>query len=279
MSTCCLLRHTKCLLAADFKQKSRWSAVWPNMHYGAMYLNYSVGRQLPMKGVNWVTRDSNRLINFSDRYASVIKDLDVKRNEEELHIPLSDIRWNDHRRVFWRCSFCGSQYRKNVSVRVKYHAGCNFCKGRYPSEVLKEQSADLSPSLSESHPELVEELSVACMEENDPSSEGENGVSRQADDNSTPTPKENEIVNNLSRLSSTSKFRAEWKCKNCGELYRSSIRSRTGLVEKGQAGLHPEIASWCSYCPSCRWEKHMNDKGQEALKKGYFLGFTTPEVD
>lgn len=271
--TSSFLRRTNFLLAADFKQKSRWSAVWPNMHYGAMYLNYSVGRQLPMKGVNWVTRDSNRLVNFGDRYESVIKDLDVKRNEEELHIPLSDIRWNDHRRVYWRCSFCGSQYRKNVSVRVKYHAGCNYCKGRYSSEVLKDQYTHLSPPLADSHPELIKELTVSGVDEGDPTLEGKDKDSEEEKENSALATKRSEIISNISRLSSTSKFRAEWKCKNCGELYRSSIRSRTGLVEKGQVDLHPDITSWSSYCPSCRWEKNMQDVGQDALKKGYFLGF------
>lgn len=235
-----------------------------------MYLNYSVGRQLPLKGVNWVTRDSNRLINFSDRYGSVIRDLDVKRNEEELHISLSDIRWNDHRRLFWKCSFCGSRYRKNVSVRVKYHAGCNYCKGRYPSEVLKEQSSALSPSLADSFPELVEELALPVVEDGGSSSEEGN---QATDENSSSEARKNEELHNISQLSSTSKFRAEWKCKNCGDLYRASIRSRTGLIEKGQATLHPAIASWSGYCPSCRWTKNMEVVGQEALKKGYFLGF------
>lgn len=274
MSSFSLLCCTRTLLAADFKQKSRWSAVWPNMHYGAMYLNYSVGRQLPLKGVNWVTRDSNRLINFSNRYGSVIKDLDVKRNEEELHISLSDIRWNDHRRLFWRCSFCGSRYRKNVSVRVKYHAGCNFCKGRYPSEVLKEQASTLSPSLADSFPKLVEELAVPVVEECGFISEK---GSEESDRNSSAEAKKNEVVHNISHLSRTSKFRAEWKCKNCGDLYRASIRSRTGLVEKGQASLHPAIALWSAYCPSCRWTKNMQAVGQKALKKGYFLGFAEEE--
>lgn len=222
-----------------------------------MYLNYSVGRQMPMRGVNWVTRDSNRLTNFSDRYAAVIRDIDVKRNEEELKIPLSDIRWNDHRRVYWKCSFCGSSYRKNVSVRVKYHAGCNACKGKFASEVLKEQTS--SPSLAERYPELVQELAV-----------------------SSPAPEEDAekfacYTKNISGLSVTSKFNAEWTCRACGGKYRSSIRSRTGEVEEGQAPLHPQTTSWSAYCPSCRWNANLKPIGENVLLRGQYLGLDLEE--
>ncbi|KAG5503608.1 hypothetical protein JIQ42_05830 [Leishmania sp. Namibia] len=235
-----MLRPTCVLAAAEFKQKSRWSSVWPNMRYGAMYLNYSVGRQLPMRGVNWVTRDSNRLTNFAARYGSVIQDIDVKRNEEELNIQLNDVRWNDHRRIYWRCSFCGSSYRKNVSVRTKFHAGCNFCKGRYASEVLREQT--LVVALKEAQPELCEGLA------------------------------ENEKNDNIGSLSVTSKFRAEWKCQSCGLRYRATIRSRTGLTEPGQAPLHPQIKEWSAHCPSCAWQANMTALGQKAQREGQYLG-------
>ncbi|RNF09868.1 hypothetical protein TraAM80_01894 [Trypanosoma rangeli] len=235
-----MMNKTRLLLAAEFKQKSRWSNVWPNMHYGAMYLNYSVGRKLPMKGVNWVTRDSNRLINFANRYQSVIDDIDVKKNEEELGINMQDIRWNDHRRIYWNCAFCGSSYRKSVSVRTKFHAGCNFCKGRYPSEVLREQHA--SPSLAASVPELVRQLT------------------------------ETDKVDNLGSLACTSKFRAEWKCQGCGGSYRASVRSRTGNVERGQCPLHPNIVDWSAYCPSCAWRPNMVPVAEEVQRTGQFLG-------
>lgn len=235
-----MMDRTRHILAAEFKQKSRWSHVWPNMHYGAMYLNYSVGRKLPMKGVNWVTRDSNRLLNFANRYQSVINDIDVTKTEEELGVNLNDIRWNDHRRIYWRCSFCGSSYRKNVCVRTKYHAGCGFCKKKYPSEVLGEQQ--MSPSLAASAPELLQELV------NDDKRE------------------------NLGSLSRTSKFFAEWKCQSCGGDYRASIRSRTGAVEDGQCPLHPQIAAWTAFCPSCTWSQNLTSTADEVRRTGQFLG-------
>lgn len=233
------------LLAADFKQKTRWSSVWPNMHYGAMYLPYSVGRQMPMKSVNWVTRDSNRLSNFTDRYAAVLRDLDTKRNEEELNIAPTDVRWCDHRRLYWRCSFCGSTYRKNVSVRIKFHAGCNFCKGKYPSEVRKAEC--VSTSLQDHDADLAAKLSG-----------------------------EAQYCSNVAQLSATSKLRAEWKCEKCGEPFRTSIRSRTGLVEPGQAPLHPDIAAWSACCPSCRWQSQMNELAKRIVSEGQYLGL---EVD
>lgn len=235
-----MLRQTCVLAAAEFKQKSRWSSVWPNMHYGAMYLNYSVGRQMPMKGVNWVTRESNRLTNFTARYSSVIQDVDVKRNEEELNIQLSDLRWNDHRRIWWKCSFCGSPYRKNVSVRTKYHAGCNFCKGRHASEALREQSRVVS--LKEADPALFSSLA------------------------------DNGKRDNIGSLSVTSKFRAEWTCQSCGQPYRATIRSRTGLTEAGQAPLHPQVTQWTAHCPSCTWRANMTAVGVQAKKDGQYLG-------
>lgn len=283
-----VLRPSCILRAADFKQKSRWSAVWPNMHYGAMYLNYSVGRQLPMRSVNWVTRDCNRLTNFSDRYESVIRDIDVKRTEEELKIPLSDIRWNDHRRIYWRCSFCGSSYRKNVSVRVKYHAGCNYCKGRFSSEVLREQADQDRPTLGSTHPALVKELSVsyvtaAAAGEGDSAPEGTGDDAGSHNPASSSEGKQNtqaeEIRGNLSQLSPTSKFRAEWRCEGCGGLYRASIRSRTGEVAEGQAALHPAITSWSAYCPSCRWEKNLTPLGQKILKDGHYLGLNLDDAE
>ncbi|ESS68830.1 hypothetical protein TcG_05889 [Trypanosoma cruzi] len=235
-----MMDRTRLFLAAEFKQKSRWSSVWPNMHYGAMYLSYSIGRKLPMKGVNWVTRESNRLTNFSNRYQAVINDIDVKKTEEELGITLQDIRWNDHRRIYWKCSFCGSSYRKSVSVRTKFHAGCNFCKGRYPSEVLREQHQSLS--LAASAPELIKQL------------------------------KETDKKDNLGSLARTSKFRAEWKCQGCGGSYRASVRSRTGMVENGQCPLHPGIVDWSAYCPSCSWKPNMEAIAEEVQRTGQFLG-------
>lgn len=235
-----MLRRTPLCAAAEFKQKTRWSFVWPNMHYGAMFLPYTAGRQIPMKGVNWVTRDSNRLTSFHERYSSVIADLDTQRNEEELNIPLNDIRWNDHRRVYWRCSFCGARYRKSVSVRTKFHAGCNLCKGRFPSEVLREQT--VSAPLRDHYPALVDDLTDADKRDN------------------------------LSTLSETSKYNAEWKCASCGQPYRASVRSRTGCVEAGQCPLHPQSTQWTAYCPSCTWAANLTPIAEQAKREGQYLG-------
>lgn len=233
-------------MAADFKQKSRWSSVWPNMRYGAMFLPYTVGRQMPMRGVNWVTRDSNRLTNFHLRYSSVIADVDVKRNEEELNIQLSDIRWNDHRRIYWKCAFCGSSYRKNVSVRVKFHAGCNYCKGRHASPILMDQTP--VRSLQQTSADLYHSLA------------------------------EEEKRENIGTLNVTSQFRAAWKCQSCGDVYRATIRSRTGQVEAGQTPLHPQSTAWHAYCPSCSWKVNMQPLGAQILKDGCFLGLETAET-
>lgn len=241
-----MMQRTLVARAAEFKQKSRWSAVWPNMHYGAMFLNYSVGRQLPMKGVNWVTRDSNRLTRFENRYAAVLADLDVKRNEEELSVPLTDVRWNDHRRLYWRCSVCGSAYRKNVSVRTKYHAGCNQCKGRYPSKVLGEQQPSRQ-SLKEFSPELAQQL--AHGDKND----------------------------NIASFGAASQFVAEWTCRKCQQPYRASIRSRTGVVEAGQSPLHPQAPAWSAYCPACTWAANMAAVAEGTVQSGHFLGIQAGE--
>ncbi|CAD2222244.1 Probable Zinc-ribbon domain containing protein, putative [Angomonas deanei] len=228
-----MFRKTGLLAAADFKQKSRWSAVWPNMRYGAMFLNYGVGRQMPMKGVNWVTRDSNRLTNFSERYGSVIDDLDVKRNEEELNIPLADIRWNDHRRIYWKCSFCGSTYRKSVSVRTKFHAGCNRCKQRCASEVLGGQTKVVT--LKSQQPDLIKQL--AANDKND----------------------------NIAGLAVTSKFEVEWTCRSCQKPFRATIRSRTGCVEEGQAPIYDGTKEWNAYCIDCRWKENMAPLAEKIL--------------
>lgn len=239
--------------AAEFKQKSRWSKVWPNMHYGAMYLNYSVGRKMPMRGVNWVTRDSNRLTTFENRYASVVADLDVKKNEEDLSIPLADIRWNDHRRIHWLCSFCGSPYRKSVSVRTKFHAGCNRCKGKHSSEVLGAQSSTDGTDGGSGGDSLAERFPK---------------IAAQLTDNGKQV--------NIAGLSCTSKFRAEWTCQGCAAPYEATIRSRTGAVEPGQAPLHPQVTSWARHCPNCRWRANLAAVGEQALREGQFLGLASP---
>ena len=97
-----MLRVSAQRLAGEFTQKSRWARVQPTMYYGRLYLPWNSYRTFPMKSVNWVTRDSNRLVNFTSRYQIVRDELDVAKNEEDLKIPLNDVRWNDNRRIHMR---------------------------------------------------------------------------------------------------------------------------------------------------------------------------------
>ncbi|EPY27045.1 hypothetical protein STCU_05949 [Strigomonas culicis] len=235
-----MLRQTRLMAAADVQAEVTLVVRVAEHALRGNVPQLQRGPQDAHEGVNWVTRDSNRLTSFSERYGAVIADLDVKRNEEELSIPLADIRWNDHRRIYWKCSFCGSSYRKNVSVRTKFHAGCNACKRRFSSEVLQGQTA-VRP-LAEQHPALAAKLNP-----------------------------ENEKNPNVASLSVTSKFEAEWKCEGCGQPYRASIRSRTGEVEPGQAPVHPQAPAWSAHCPACSWRANMQPLAEKILreKRGY----------
>ncbi|CUG88462.1 Hypothetical protein, putative [Bodo saltans] len=234
------MKRTSVVLAAEFKQKSRWMHVWPQMHYGAMFLPFGVGRRLPLTGCNWVTRDSNRLTNFSTRYATVIADLDSAKNESELNVPLSDVRWGDHRRLFFKCTTCGEPYRRAVSSVMKFHAHCGSCRSRrYPSEVLKGQMT--GASLQATKPELAKELA-------------------------------GEKAQTISGFAATSKFNANWTCSCCNKTYRASIRERTGLVAPGMAPVFADSARWTGFCHSCRWEKNLAPAGREALQRLDLLG-------
>jgi hypothetical protein len=234
-----MIQRSTRLLAAEFKQKSRWTYVRPQMHYGAMFLPFGVGRKLPLTGCVWVTRDSNRLSNFSVRYQSVIAELDASKNEAELNVPPTDVRWADHRRLNFRCQTCGESYRKAVSSIMKFHAGCNACKKRFPSEVLKEQLP--GTALSSTRPQLVKQLAGDKTE-------------------------------NVATFAATSKYEAKWSCMQCKKEYRAPIRQRTGLVEPGQAPVHPLSPQWTDSCPDCRWEKNLANVGRQALQQLDFLG-------
>jgi hypothetical protein len=234
------MQRSVVLLAAEFKQKSRWTHVRPMMKYGAMFLPFGVGRKLPLTGCNWVTRDSNRLTNFSTRYAAVIADLDNAKNESDLNVAQSDVRWADHRRLHFRCSTCGEPYRRAVSSIIKFHAHCGACRSRrYPSEVLKEQLP--GTSLSAARPDLVKEL---CGDK----------------------------ASSIATFAAASKFDAKWTCSCCGKPYRAPIRQRTGAVEAGMAPASAISQSWTDFCGSCRWEKNLAPAGREALQRLDLLG-------
>jgi hypothetical protein len=236
-----MLRLTTIQRAGEFAQKSRWGRVPPRMRYGRMYLAWGAYRTFPMKSVNWVTRDSNRLINFTARYQVVRDELDVKKNEEELKIPLNDVRWNDHRKMYFTCSTCGNPYRKYVASVTKYHSMCGRCQNRHPSVILGAQSSENVPSLAATHPALCKELA---------------------------SPK----AENIQKFPNNSKFVTDWICGKCGRTYPASIRSRTGLTFSGETQMHPLAVKFHQHCEACRWTEHMTAIGQKVLAEGG--GFT-----
>ena len=210
------------------------------MSYGTMFLPWSAGRQLPFKSLHWVTRDSNRLVNWRHRYDSVLGEIDVARTEEELKISLSDVRWNDHRRLWWKCQDCGKAYRRMVSSVTKFHARCGFCRTKkFPSEILQDQ---LKPkALAEVFPEIASEI-----------------VSERAP--------------SIAAFPVSSKYNADWKCKACGGTYSATIRARTGVVEPGQAPVHPQAPKWTNFCEKCTWAKNMAPVAKEAMASQHYLG-------
>lgn len=238
------MKTTATLLAAEFKQKSRWSKVPTNVTYGTLYLVYGPGRNIPFQSVNWVTRDSNRLINFTNRYAKVVKELDMPKNEEELKVQLPDVRWNDHRRLYFKCQTCGEPYRRAVSSVVKFHAGCSACRyKKRASEVLGEQLSSCATLASSAENKvLVQQLAGSDAEKI------------------------------AAEFTETSKFAPKWSCSCCKKEYRASIRQRTGKVAAGQAPVSPLSKSWTAFCDDCRWAKNMAPIGQQALAQRHFLG-------
>ena len=235
-----MLRQTVSRLA-EFKQKSRWSKVRPPMRYGAMFLMWGPGRTIPFMGVHWVTRDSNRL-TLHPRYEGVLNQLDMTRNEEEFKVVREDVRWMDHRRLWFKCATCGTSYRKAVSSKVKFHANCPRCKLLPSSEVLGTQAK--APMLKDSLPDATAKIVAA-----------------------DPT-----IAANLSSLPVTSKFIAEWSCEGCQAPFRMSVRMRTGKVLDGQCPVTPLAPVAAKYCDSCRWGKLMGPAGEQAKAENHYVG-------
>jgi DNA-directed RNA polymerase subunit RPC12/RpoP len=215
------------------------------MRYGRLYLMWGAYRTFPFKSVNWVTRDSNRLVNLTARYQAVRDELDVAKNEEQLKIPLNDVRWNDHRKLHFVCGTCGQPYRKHVSSMTKYHSMCGRCSNKYPSVVLGAQSAENTPSLAQSHPDLCKQL--AC-----------------------PKPE------NIQKFSNSSKFVTQWKCSKCNSSFEASIRTRTGLTFPGESDMHPLAVKAHQFCETCRWAELMTNIGTKVVAEG--AGYTGLEA-
>ena len=236
-----MLRVSAQRLAGEFTQKSRWARVQPTMYYGRLYLPWNSYRTFPMKSVNWVTRDSNRLVNFTSRYQIVRDELDVAKNEEDLKIPLNDVRWNDNRRMHFNCSTCGKHYRKQLSSMTKYHSMCHSCRSKFPSTVLGAQSAEKAVPLDVTHPQLCDQL-----------------VGEKAE--------------NLKHFPNSSKYIANWKCLKCGSTFTASIRSRTGVTLPGEGGLNPLATKYHQHCENCRWSENMTEVGKSILQEGGYTG-------
>lgn len=235
-----MLRRTCTALAAEFKQKSRWSKVWPTMRYGALYLMFSSGRNIPMSGVNWVTRDSNRLASFKSRYQSVIDELDTAKNEEVMKVAPQDVRWNDHRELWFKCRTCGRPYQQCVSSVTKFHAGCLSCRRKHSSEILQEQV--VATPLETARPDLATTLS------------------------------KDDKAENIAKFGVTSKFVAKWNCSCCGRGYFATIRTRTGQVEPGQAPVSAICTEMSKYCNTCSWAQTIGPQGKRAMQVGQLTG-------
>lgn len=226
------------LLSSEFNTKSH-SSVWqPRTGYGRAYMAWGMARKNWMTSLNWVTRDSNRLTNYAQRYQHVIDELDLKRNEEELQIPLADVRWHDHRKLHFQCKCCGDSYQQHVSSKVKFRAGCRRCHRRFPSRIRQYESMRSAQPLESAYPELCDQLL-----------DGEG----------------------VRQFPTTSAFPAKWKCKKCQATYTATIRSRTGEVFPGEPPLANDTA-WYDSCPSCVWGENITPVGKQILREGSFLG-------
>lgn len=242
------MRKSFVRLSSEFSTKSHSSAWQPKTRYGMGFMPWGHARQNWMRPLNWVTKDSNRLINYAARYQHVIDQLDVKRNEEELQIPLAEVRWHDHRKVFFKCPCCGSSFQQYVSSAVKYGTMCKRCNHRYPSstrgaESLVDTAGKPLPTLESAYPDLCEQLA-----------DGE-GV------RTFPT---------------SSPFSAQWKCRKCEKPYAASIRCRTGEVHPGEPPMGADPRFY-DCCPNCSWNENFSPLGKKILREGSFLGLE-PEL-
>lgn len=230
-----MLRKSPSLLN-EFENKTRWSYLWRRRPYGTTFLMQGCHRRIPMHRLKFVTKESNKLSNFSRYSAFFEKELNVEKNKE-IGVELDDVRWDDRRYLSYKCQKCGIDYKKMQSAMVRYRSFCPRCAVASPT-VLGSQIT--SESVAKAFPKLLSELS------------------------------EREKVDYVGSLSVTSRARVMWKCRTCEKEYSASVRSRTGRSEKGQAEVI-RINGADGHCPSCRWSAALKEHAAKALKTGSFI--------
>ena len=206
---------------------------------------YGLGFSPPKGGWVWAravrfrTVEANRLSAFS-RYRGYYDEIDVKKTSEVAKLDVTDLRWDDHRKVFFRCPTCDQSYRRSVASRVKYGVGCPRCSQKWTSSVLREQLESAKP-LSDTMPQCA----ALCVS----------------------APKV------ASSFPATSQFIAMWKCPRCQKTFSASIRSKSGASDSRMMNFDPR---WTALCASCLWESENYALGEKAKCSGGFLGFESP---
>lgn len=230
-----MLRKSTPLLN-EFENKTRWSYLWRRRPYGTTFLMQGCHRRIPMHRIKFVTKESNKLSNYS-RYAAFFeKELDVEKNKE-IGVEPEDVRWDDRRYLSYKCQSCGINYKKMQSAMVRYRSMCPRCACSSPTTLGDQVKSE---PLAKAFPKLMAELS----------------------------PRERPEY--VGALSVTSRARVQWKCRGCEKDYCASIRMRTGRTEEGQAEI-VRIRGADGYCPGCVWNSSMKEHAAKALKTGSFM--------
>ena len=218
-----MLKRANVLLQSEFETKTRFSYCWDKQTYGRTFYQKGCHRRIGMYNIKWVTKDSNRLANFTDRYGAVMARVDVEKNESELSVPADQVRWNDYRNLYYKCTDCGHSFRTWGHAVIRYRRLCTRCSvDKYPSAVLGQQRLGFD-TVASSRPELLDSLSP---------------------------DERREFVGSLPLSSS---FPAMWTCKSCQEPFKASVRARTGCTVRGQSPIDAEITSMSCFCPVCRF--------------------------
>ena len=231
-----MLKRATPLLQSEFETKTRFSYCWDAQTYGRTFYQKGCHRRIGMYNIKWVTKDSNRLVNFKDRYGAVLARLDNEKNESELSIPVDQVRWNDYRNIYYKCTDCGHSFRTWGHAVIRYRRLCTRCVDKHPSPVLGKQRMGFD-TVASSRPDLLEALG------------------------------ENEIKEFIGSLPVSSSFPTMWKCKTCEEPYEATIRARTGCTVKGQVPIDAQVTAMSCYCSVCRYNS-LDAKDARAKLKG-----------
>jgi hypothetical protein len=170
------------------------------------------------------TVESNRLTNRKERYGTLLSEFDTQKNADETKVDVNQVRMYDHRKLWWVCKDCKTQYNASLTFRQLYGYNCPRCKDRYPSQVLRHFSPK-TKTVGEEYPELLAELS----------------------------PKENKDF--IKSLDATSAFKCAWTCRRCSTEYSATVRQRTGHRRPDGVALEP---SKSEFCPNCTWTVRMS---------------------